>query len=49
MIEVGLNLLHFLIEMQVAQDEGKVRGFPPHTAQKSLTNGAGLGRLIGRG
>ena len=48
-IEVGLNLLHCLLEMALAQNKEEVEAFAPHTAQKSLANGVGLGCLIGCG
>lgn len=48
-IEVSLILLHCLIEMALAQNKAKVEAFAPHTAQESLANGIGLGRLIGPG
>jgi hypothetical protein len=49
MVEVGLILLHCPIEMSLIQHQEEVQAFPPHVAQKSLTNGVGLRRLIGRG
>ena len=48
-IEVGLILLHCLLEMALAQDNEEVKAFAPHTAQESLANGIDLGCLIGRG
>ena len=49
MIEVGLVLLHGPAEMALIEDEEEVQAFAPHTAQESLANGIGLGRLIGCG
>ena len=49
MIEVGLILLHCLVQMALVQDEEEIETFAPYTAQESLANGVGLGRLIGFG
>lgn len=46
-IEVGLILLQCLAEMTFVQDEEEVEAFAPYTAQESLANGIGHGRLIG--
>jgi len=48
-VEVGLVLLHCLMEMALAQYKEEVEAFSPHTAQESLANGVGFGCLIGRG
>ena len=48
-IEVGLILLHCLMEMALAQYEEEVEAFAPHIAKESLANGVALGRLIGHG
>ena len=48
-IEEGLILLHCLVEMALVQDQEEVEAFAPYTAQESLADGVGLGRLIGRG
>lgn len=49
MVEIDLILLHDLAQMLLAQDEEEVEAFPPHAAQKPLTDGVGLRRLIGCG
>jgi hypothetical protein len=35
--------------MSLTQDQEEIEAFPPHAAQKPLTNGVGLRRLTGRG
>ncbi len=49
LIEVGLVLLHDLVEMAFIEDEEKVEAFASDTAQESLAYSIRLGSLIGCG